>query len=80
MNKIELKANLHDIIDQLDSVELLKKYYNELKGLVKNSNSKVWENLSSEQQQEILLAYEESESDKNLIDNDSIIQRIKKTL
>ncbi len=80
MNKIELKANLHHIIDQLDSVELLKKYYNELKDMVKSSNSKVWENLSSEQQQEILLAYEESESKKNLIDNESIINRIKKTL
>lgn len=46
--------------------------------MLKKSNTKTWDNLSSEQQQEVLLAYQESESNDNLIDNESIINRIKK--
>lgn len=59
MDKIELKANLHQFINQLDN------------------NDKTWDNLSLKQQQEILLAYQDSESDYNLIDNELIINRIK---
>ena len=49
-----------------------------LESMLKKSNTKTWNNLSSEQQQEVLLAYQESESNDNLIDNESIINRIKK--
>lgn len=80
MDKIELKANLHHIIDQLDSVELLKKYYNELKGMVKNPKSSSWNNLSLSEKEDVLLAFEESEAEQYLIDNQEIENKLKKKL
>lgn len=80
MDKIELRANLHQIIDQLDSVELLKKYYNELKAIVKNPKSSLWDNLSLSEKEDILLAFEESEAEQYLIDNQEIEKKLKKKL
>lgn len=80
MNKIELKSSLHDFIDQLDNVESLKKYYNELKKLLKGSTNTTWENLTESQKQEVLLAYEESESEENLVKNEVIVNRLRKNL
>ena len=62
MDKIELKANLHQFIDQLDNIDLLKKYYNELKMMVKNPKSSSWDSLSKAKKEDVLLAFEESET------------------
>jgi hypothetical protein len=78
MNKIQLKSNLHDIVDQIDNVELLKKYYAELKKLVSVSKANMWENLSSNQQNEILDSFEESESEHNLVENSVAVKKLKK--
>lgn len=80
MDKIELKANLHQFIDQLDNMDLLKKYYNELKMMVKNPKSSSWDNLSNTEKEDVLLAFEESESEQYLIDNQEIENKLKKKL
>ncbi|HRN42496.1 MAG TPA: hypothetical protein PK649_10560 [Vicingus sp.] len=80
MDKIELKANLHQFIDQLDNIDLLKKYYNELKLMVKNPKSNSWDKLSISEKEDVLLAFEESETEQYLIDNQEIENKLKKKL
>lgn len=77
MNKIELKSELHSFIDKIDNVELLKEYYKELKNMVKISSNTAWSNLSKEQQKEILLSFEESDDENNLISNTEVSNLIR---
>ncbi len=80
MNKIELKANLHGLIDQIDSMSILKEYYNELKSILSSNKTSVWDTLSEEQKKEVLLSFEESENDDNLLDNDEVMNKYKEWL
>ena len=80
MDKIELRSNLHDFVDQLENVELLKKYYSELKKLVAGSRSNIWDRLSDQQKQDLLDSFEDSESNSNLVDNDEAIEKLKRYL
>lgn len=78
MDKIQLKSGIHSFIDQIDNIELLKDYYNELKGLIKDKKILMWDSLSEGQKREVLLSYDESEQDENLIDNDEVMKRYEK--
>ena len=78
MDKIELKSNLHSFIDQIENIELIKEYYIELKRLINNKKSKIWDSLTVEQRKEILLSYEESEDDEKLIDNNEVMKKYDK--
>ena len=78
MDKIQLKSGIHSFIDQIDNIELLKDYYNELKGLIKDKKILMWDSLSEGQKREVLLSYDESEQDENLIDNDEVMKKYEK--
>ena len=80
MNAPELRANLHNFIDQIENIHLLEEYYNEMKKLITSSKSSIWDTLTEEQKREVLLSFEESEDDDNLIDNDEVMERYKKWL
>ena len=80
MNTSELRANLHNFIDQIENVHLLEDYYQEMKKLVKSSKSSIWDTLSEEQKREVLLSFEESENNDNLIDNDEVMKMYRKWL
>ena len=80
MKTAELKANLHNFIDQIENTHLLEEYYNEMKKLLKSSRYSIWDTLSENQKREVLLSFEESEDDNNLIDNDDVMRRYQKWL
>jgi hypothetical protein len=80
MNLTELKSGLHYFIDQINSTELLGEYYNEMNNLVEATNSSIWGTLSDKQKKEVLLSFEESEDENNLIDNDEVMVKYKKWL
>lgn len=80
MNARQLKLNLHNFIDQIDSIHLLEEYYNEMIKLVKSSKSSIWDTLTDAQKHEVMLSFEESEDEKTLIDNDEVMTRYKKWL
>jgi len=80
MTVTELKSNLHHLIDELENPELLKEYYNEIKHIVKSSKHSIWETLTEEEKKEVLLSFEESDDENNLIDNDVVMNRYKKWL
>lgn len=77
MNYTSLKSNLHKLIDQIDNPNLLEEYYQEMKSIIQKSQGKVWDTLSEDQKKEVLLSYEESEDENNLIDTKSVLNKYK---
>ncbi len=77
METIELRSNIHKIIDRIQNEQLLKTIYDFLKVRESNKPGRLWDSLTEEQKQEVLLAYEESEDEKNLIDREEVFKRTK---
>ena len=80
MDKVELRSNLHTFIDQIENIELLKDYYWEMKKFIKTRKARIWDALTEIQKKEILLSYDESENDNNLIDHEEVVKKYKKWL
>lgn len=68
MGTIELKSNLHKILDRIDNEQLLRAIYDFLKQRENAEEGQIWKTLTEEQKKEIYLSYEESNDDNNLID------------
>ena len=77
MNKTVLKSNLHKLIDQIDNQNLLEEFYKEIKIILERSQGNIWDKLNEDQKKDILLSYEESEIDNNLLDHDTVINKYK---
>jgi hemerythrin superfamily protein len=67
MNTVEIKKNLHKIIDSIENEAILFNYYKLLKNHANESEGALWSRLSKQEQDELLLALEESEESDNLI-------------
>jgi len=67
MSTVELKSNLHKIVDKIDNEQLLQKIYDFLKLRENTKEGQIWKSLTEEQKKEVYLSYEESEDDNNLI-------------
>lgn len=80
MTVAALKSDLHKFIDQIENEHLLQEYYLELKNLIEQQNHGAWEKLSEEQKKELLISYDESEDERNLIDHEEAMKEYKKWL
>ena len=78
METPELKLQLHEMIDQLDDPNILGEYYEELKKVLAVSKTKIWDSLTDEQKQEVLLSYEESKDERNLVDHETVMKKYDK--
>ena len=67
MGTIELKTDLHKILDRIENEQLLRTIYDFLKQGESVQEGQIWQNLTEEQKKEVYLSYEESQYDKNLI-------------
>ncbi|RFZ85613.1 hypothetical protein DYU05_08465 [Mucilaginibacter terrenus] len=67
----ELKLEFHALIDQINDPLLIEQFYNAM-SRAQQSEGGLWASLTSEQQQGILEAYDESNDDQNLIPLDQI--------
>ena len=71
MKQSDIRNSFHKLIDEIENERLLMKFYDLL---IKSSDQKegeLWNQLSDEQRNEILLAESESHYEKNLIDHDT---------
>ncbi|MBE0638528.1 MAG: hypothetical protein IH598_08410 [Bacteroidales bacterium] len=75
-----LKTDLHKFIDQIENRQILKDYYDDMKSLIEHQNDGAWDNLSEDQKQELLIAYEESEDEQNLVDHEAVMKKYEKWL
>ena len=67
MNTIELKENLHHLIDDTNNNDLLSRFYTIIDGLKRSAEGNLLKKLSKEQMEELNLSVIESEDERNLI-------------
>ena len=77
MSTIELKTNLHKIVDRNEDERILRAIYNFLEVRQNSVEGQMWKSLTEEQKKEVLLAYEESENDANLVEDKDIWKNLK---
>ena len=77
MGPIKLKSNIHKMIDGIQNEQLLQTLYDFLKIRAVSQPGNLWNSLTEEQKQELLLAYDESEDVNNLINRDEIFKKYK---
>ena len=66
MGTIELKSDLHKILDRIENEQLLRTIYDFLKQSENAKEGQIWKTLTEEQKREVYLSYEESQDDKNI--------------
>ena len=77
MRAIELKSNLHKIVDKIDNEQLLQTIYDFLKLGENSQEGQIWKSLTEEQKKEVYLSYQESEDDGNLVSWDEVNKKVK---
>jgi hypothetical protein len=77
MSTTEIKTNLHKIVDRIEDERLLRVIYDFLEVREKSTEGQLWKTLTTEQQQEVLQAYEDSENDSNLIEDKDVWRNLK---
>jgi hypothetical protein len=74
MNIGEIRAEFHQLIDEIDNGPLLNQFYEVLNGL-RRSNVDVdfWDQLTDEQKRDLDEAWEESERGEGFISNEQVM-------
>lgn len=70
MGTIELKSKLYKLIDKIQNEDLLGSLYDFLKTRETLTSGDLWNSLTKEQKEKVLMAYSESEDEENLLDWD----------
>ena len=77
MSTTAIKSNFHKLIDKIDNENLLRQFYQALLSSTKKEG-KLWDSLTKEEQEDLLLSYEESFDEKNLIQWNDVKEEYKK--
>lgn len=80
MNTIELKNNLHQLIDSIGNENVLAKFYSIMIKIKEHPEGKLWSRLTDAEQEELILADFESKDPNNLISKTEIEKKHKKWL
>ena len=73
MSALELKTNIHKMVEGIENENVLQSLFDFLSVKKGQENSNFWKSLNSGQKQEILLAFDESESTDNLMDKETFL-------
>ena len=71
MKQSDLRTSFHKLIDEIENERLLMKFYDLLLKSNDQKEGDLWNQLSEEQKNEVLLAESESRYQKNLIDHET---------
>lgn len=77
MSAIELKKNIHKIVDRIEDERLLRTICSFLEVREKSTDGQMWDSLTESQKREVLEAYAESENDSNLIEDKDVWEGLK---
>ena len=80
MNTTEIKKSFHLLIDSIDNENLLINFYDIIKKRSSANDGRLWERLTNQEREELLLGLEESEDPKNLISHDEMKKKHQKWL
>lgn len=68
MKNSEIKNNFHHLIDEIENEALLRRFYDLMLKSKSQKEGDLWNQLTDEQRELLLLAEQESQNPKNLID------------
>lgn len=71
MKHSDIRNSFHKLIDEIDNERLLMKFYDLLIKSMDQKEGELWNQLSDEQKNEVLIAESESNYNKNLIDHET---------
>jgi hypothetical protein len=77
MSTEQLRNLVIDQISQIEDEQLLNTVYDLLKLKDNEQTGKIWASLSQEQKDEVLLSYEESEDENNLVEVSALFKKDK---
>ena len=77
MSTTEIKTSLHKIVDRIEDERLLRVIHDFLEVREKSAEGQLWKKLTPEQQKEVLQAYDDSENDSNLVDDEEVWKNLK---
>ncbi len=80
MNTFELKKHFHILIDSIENENLLINFYDLLKKRSSSNEGCLWNSLTYQEQEELLLTLEESKNQENLINQEEMREKHKKWL
>ena len=80
MTTIEIRKNFHSLIDSIDNENILLFFYDLMKRKSTIKEEQIWNRLSNDQKQELLLSAQESENPDNLISHEDLKNKHKKWL
>ena len=66
------KDDFHNLIEKIEDEEVLKGYFKLIQRLNNNQTGELWDSLSPEEKDELLLSYEESLDPNNLISHEEV--------
>ena len=66
------KEAFHKLIDKIENEEVLKGYFELVQRLNSNQTGRLWDSLSADEKNELLLSYDESFDSKNLISHEEV--------
>jgi hypothetical protein len=77
MDTIKVKKNFHTLIDSINNENLLINFYDIMKTRISTQDGQLWNRLSKIEQEELLLALEDSKNPENLISNEEMKKKHK---
>ncbi len=80
MNTAELKKNFHLLIDSIENEKLLVDFYELVKKRSSSDEGELWNKLTSQEQDELLLTLKECDDLQNTISNEEIEKKYRKWL
>lgn len=69
---MKTKDDFHNLIEKIEDEEVLKGYFKLIQRLNNSQTGELWDSLSSEEKDELLLSYEESFDPNNLISHQEV--------
>jgi len=80
MSTLEIKKSFHNLIDTIDNENILLFFYDMMKRKSSSKDGQIWNKLTTEQKEELLLSLKESENPDNLISHEEMKNKHKKWL
>ena len=80
MNTLEIKKSFHNLIDSIDNESILLLFYDLMKSKSSPKEGQIWNRLTQEQKEELMLSLKESENSENLISHEDMKKKHQKWL
>jgi len=80
MSTVELKKDFHNLIDSIDNEKLLNNFYDLIKKRISGREGQLWSRLSGKEQEELNLAFNESNKHEDLLSNEAMEKKHRKWL